>query len=761
LRLALGALLITVTLAAFSPAVNFQFLAYDDSVYVANNPRVQEGLTWRNVRWALTTVNVSNWHPLTWLSHMLDCTLFGLDAGLHHLTSVLLHTANGVLLFFVLTAMTHALWRSALAAALFAVHPLHVESVAWVAERKDVLSTFFWVLALGAYVRWTRAPHLTRYALVVLAFALGLMAKPMLVTFPFVLLLLDAWPLGRVASGVRPMRLVWEKVPLFALAAAASAITVVAQGAGGAVRSIADVSIYDRMANALLSYAGYLGKTLWPVDLACFYPYRRGTPAVAVGAAALLLAAISVATIRAARRRPYLLVGWLWFLGTLVPVIGIVQVGPQGMADRYTYVPLIGIFIIVSWGLADLLASVSAPQSFRGRDATAGPRCADDPTLRPVWSAAAAVVAVLAIGACFALTRRQVAYWRDGVTLFEHAHHVVGDDNVVLFDLAGEFLRQGHPDEAMAHYREALRLTRHATATSPSLADVLIEQGWPAAAAARQAAGLTFHLGNALWGEQRIDDAMAQYSETIRLDPDMAEARNNLGLALEARGRQAEATMQYRVALRIQPDYVDARYNLANALARQGNLKDAITEYRATLALRPDLSEARNNLGMAIERTGDIDGAIAVYEEALRVSPEFVNPYINLGSALRARGRLDDATDRYRQALRLAPTNAEAHYGLANVLTQQGRRKEAIAEYEAALKTWPGFALAHNNLGLVLAAEGRLAEAIAHYSEALRIDPSLAIAYYNRSAARRSAGDTSAADADLAEARARDPRVPR
>lgn len=439
-------LLIVATLAVFQQLPEYDFVNIDDYYYVTENVHVTRGLTREGIIWAFTTLHANNWHPLTWLSHMLDCQLFGLKPGMHHLTNLLLHMANSTLLLLVLKRMTGALWRSAFAAALFALHPLHVESVAWVAERKDVLSTLFWLLTVWGYAGYVEYPGRNRYLLVLLFFALGLMAKPMLVTLPFILLLLDYWPLGRVklwesreggSGGIQrssALHLVREKIPFFALTLASGIVTVVAQYKGGAVRSLNLLPLDVRIANALVSYVGYIGKMIWPQHLAIFYPHPGALPTWQVVGAGLLLLSLSIILLRAAGRFPYLGVGWLWYLGTLVPVIGLVQVGDQAMADRYTYVPLIGLFVLIAWGIPDLMAR------WRYRQI------------------ALTISAVIVVFCCTVSTWSHVKHWRNGTALFTHAVNVTADNALAHDGLGFALARQGRLDEAIAHYSEALRI---------------------------------------------------------------------------------------------------------------------------------------------------------------------------------------------------------------------------------------------------------------------------------------------------------------
>jgi Flp pilus assembly protein TadD len=555
------------------------FVNFDDDDYVTANPVVLRGLTWHGVAWAFTTEHAVNWHPLTWLSHMLDVQLYGLDAGAHHLTNLLFHIGNTLLLFGLLHRMTGALGRSAFVAGLFAVHPLHVESVAWVAERKDVLSTLFWMLTLWAYIEYVKRPDLRqssrrRYAAVLLFFALGLMAKQMLVTLPLVLLLLDFWPLGRVGIGPNPAggwapardgwatagRLVWEKLPLLALAAASSIATFVIHQRGGAVIILSAIPLQLRIENALVSYVVYIGKMLWPAGLAVLYPYPQSLSAWSVAVAFVTLTGISVAVIWAAPRRPYLPVGWFWYLGTLVPVIGLIQVGDQAIADRYTYIPLIGLFIIVAWGVPDLLVRWPLRRVVLPKIALPAAAC-------------------LVILACAITARGQLEYWEDSTTLWTHTLAVTTRNNIAHNNLGATLADQGKTDEAIAHYSEALRIKSDYADAHNNLGVALADQG-------------------------KLDEAIAHYSEALRIKPGYSDAHSNLGIALADQGNLDEAIAQFTEALRINPDSAKAHNNLGVALASQGKLDEAIAQFTEALQVKPDYADARNNLELALARRG-------------------------------------------------------------------------------------------------------------------------------------------------------------
>jgi Flp pilus assembly protein TadD len=610
-------LLVAAVLAVYWQVWSYDFINLDDPLYVTNNRNVQAGLSRESVVWAFTTTHAANWHPLTWLSHMLDCQLYGLNPKGHHLANVFFHLLNTLLLFLVLQRMTGTLWRSGLVAALFALHPLHVESVAWVAERKDVLSTFFWMLTIWAYSRYVDRPKLARYLLTLLAFTLGLMAKPMLVTLPFVLLLLDYWPLERIQGGqlhtaasaetplssrlsklsLQALRLIWEKVPFFVLAAASSVVTFLAQKSGEAIGSFDLFPLKIRLANALVSYIRYIGKMIWPQKLAVFYPHPDHILSMwQIVGAGLLLATVSLLVTKAGRRYPYLTVGWLWYLGTLVPVIGLVQVGAQAMADRYTYVPLIGLFIIIAWGGGDVVAK------WRYR--------------RIVLTVAIGTL-ILAVMTC---TASQVKHWRNSITLFEHALEVTTDNYVAHNNLGNEMTVQGEFDEAIAHYLEALRIKPHYAGAHNNLAVVLARQG-------------------------RFDQAILHYSEALRLKADSAETHNNLGVALVQLGKIDAAIAHYIRALELQPNYAEAHNNMGNALAEQGNLDDAVFHFYRALELSSGYPKAHNNLGVALARQGKFDEAISHFNEALRLQPDYTQARVNLEIAMQEKRESTETTN--------------------------------------------------------------------------------------------------------------------
>ncbi len=586
-RVLIALALAVAVLMVFSPATGHQFVTYDDDVYVTDNAWVRQGLAGSSVRWAFTAVHGGNWHPLTWLSHMLDVQCYGLQPWGHHLTNLVLHTLSAVLLFLLLVRVTGAIGYSIAAALLWALHPLRVESVAWVAERKDVLSVCLGLLTLLAYVRYADRPAPWRYGLALGIFALGLSAKPMLVTLPAVLLLLDVWPLRRWGHVPRP-RLLREKLPFLVLAVASSAMTLTAQRAG--LHSFDLLPFGVRLANAVVAYVGYLGKALWPSDLAVLYPHPGASlPTWQVFGAVVVLIAISTAVWMRARRRPYLAIGWLWYLGTLVPVIGLVQVGDQAMADRYTYLPMIGPTVAVVWVVSEWLAQ-----------------------RRLQWIGRLAVGLVAA--GCLVGTRVQLGHWRNSETLYRHAIGVTGDNPMIQTNLGAALARQGRWQDAAGCYQEALRLR-------PSLAKTHA------------------NLVSALMALQRYDEATVHCVEALRLDPTLADVHNNFGLLLAQQHRLDEAVDHYRRALAIQPEYAEAHNNLGAALCQQRRVEEGIDHLAKALRLHPQYAAAHVNLGNALVYQGRFDEAERHYAEALRIDPQLAQAQRGLEMVRQRRSR--------------------------------------------------------------------------------------------------------------------------
>jgi len=636
----IGLLLVLVTWALYWPVGSFEFVSYDDPLYVPENEIVQRGLTWDGIKWAFSNNSVGHWHPLTWVSHMFVCQFFGASPKAHHLANLFLHSVNALLFFLVLRRLTGAMACSVFAAALFAWHPQRVESVAWVAEHKDVLAGFFWLLTIWAYVRYTERPGAMRYATVLVLFTVGLLCKAILITLPFVLLLLDFWPLRRVkrfaflkadtANSGSPQlepvepdrgktwrRLIGEKLPLFALVVASCVITFLAGRGAGVVH---DLPLMVRIGNALISYVRYLGKFVWPTDLAVLYPHPGGWPQWQVVAAASFLVLVSVLFVRLLHKRPYLMVGWLWFLGVLVPVIGLIQVGQQAMADRYTYIPMLGLAVMMTWGAADLSRHFPFGQS-------------------GIRFAGAGVLVAIAL-----CTSVQLRHWQDSVSLFRHAIDVTKNNATAHYNLAQAMCVRGTVAEAMPHYEAALKI-----------------------------------------------------------DPGYDAARNNLGLCFATMGRFETATNHYAAALRLNPKNGDAHYNYARALTSLGQLEEAIIHYETALRIRPQHLWAHFWLAYALSSQGKLDEALFHYSETLRLKPDCEEAHYEIGLILARQRKTGEAVNHFLKAIELKPDRAESRTQLAMALAEQRQSKDAMTQYRHALRLNPDAIDALNNLAWMLA----------------------------------------------------------
>ena len=618
--------LVIATLAVYWQVLNNDFVIYDDDKYVTENTHVHKGVTFDSLTWAFTSSHASNWHPLTWISHMIDYQLYGLNARGHHLTSLLFHVANTLLLFLILVRMTGTLWQSSFVAALFALHPLHVESVAWVAERKDVLSTFFMMLTVWAYILYVKKREIKGYLLVVLFFVLGLMSKPMLVTLPFILLLLDFWPLGRlcllrdtknVATGQHTneradiFRLVLEKAPFFALAVGSSIVTFIVQERGGAMEIAKTYSIQTRIINAFVAYTEYIVDMIWPVKLALLYPHPGNSLQLWKGVVAgFALVLITILVIRKARRIPYLAVGWLWYIVTLIPVIGIVQVGSQAMADRYTYVTLIGLFIIIAWGANDLLSKWRH---------------------RKIWlsTLAAIILPVLIV-----LTWKQVQYWENGITLFKHTLRHTSNNYVIHNNLGIVLREQGRTEEAIKHYLQALRSNPDYALAHYNLSNAYAEQG----------------------KNKKVIEAC---KHAIRIKPDYADAHYNLGVAYGGSGKYKEAIEAFKQVIRIDPDYLQAHYNLGGVYAGLGKYRDAIEAFQQVIRIDPDYALVRNNLGIAYGALGRYKEAAEAFQQAIRIDPDDADAHLSLGIAYLSLNDRGSALEQYKILKSLDPKLAK------------------------------------------------------------------------------------------------------
>ncbi len=639
------------TVLVFLPVRHFGYVNYDDGDYVKGNREVQQGLTAHSLYWAFTTGHAANWHPLTWISHMLDFAMFGDNFGLHHMTNLVLHVGNAVLLFLLVRKWTGATWRSAFIAAIFALHPMHVESVAWLSERKDVLSGLFWILTLFFYARFSfkrkaagNGAHFD-YLIALVMFSLGLMSKPMLVTLPCVLILLDFWPLGRFENSERSIsrfrnseiaRLLIEKIPFFGLAFLSSAVTFYVQRKGGAVASIETLSFGARLANAMVSYLRYTKKLFWPTDLAVLYPHPGHWPTVLVAVSVVFVVAVIVLAVSQWRRRPYLLVGSLWFFGSLVPVIGLVQVGIQSMADRYMYIPAIGFSIALTWWLVE----VSSRWSFLSKTTGA--------------------MGILTVVACVPITRIQLGFWRDSEALFGRTVAVT-KDNYLAWNNLGFSLPKSRAKEAIECYRRSVAIKSDYVDALNNLGHALAEQG-------------------------DVREALPLYERALKQDPKHADVNNNYGNALAEIGQVDAAIGYYLVALKSNTNHADAHNNLGIAMAMRGNMESAMFHLKRAVELDPGKASAHSNLGNAYAVQHKLEEATTQYREALRLKPDEAQVHNNLGNVLSEQQKYSEAIEHYKLALQLNANNPEAHYNLSLALIHDRQNDEAVDHLKQALQ---------------------------------------------------------------------------
>jgi len=686
--------LVLLPLASLWPVLRAEFIEFDDPGYVTVNPHIQRGLTWAGIGWAFTSGYAANWHPLTWISHMADVSLFGLNPSGHHATNLLLHLVNTLLLFLLFRSLTGEAWRSAGVAAFFAVHPAHVESVAWVSERKDLLCAVFWFVTTWTYVSWVRRGGVRRYLTVLLCFAAGLMSKAMILSLPLVLLLLDYWPLQRLGKPERPRGavklprglagLIFEKAPLFSMAAASAVVTFLIQRAGGSVRSFETFPLWTRIGNASVAYARYLWMLVWPANLAIFYPHPGTTlSAVAIFGSGFFLVAISAAAIALRRRAPFLFVGWFWFLVTLVPVIGVVQVGNQALADRYTYIPFVGLFVVIAWSLPEIAS--------RWRYGSVALRATSAAALLALWLAAAA----------------QARVWRNSETLFLHALKTTKNNYLADNNLGQYYNEAGRPLEAIPYLSDAARINP----TNPDIRN---------------------NLGVSSFLLERFDEAMRNFTEALRLGSNSAIPLNNLARTQFVRGEIREAIRAYERGLTIAPDSTEMRRRLALALLMEGKTAAALAQLRREVVLDSSDAESRQTLRDARVFEGNPqDPSLARFRRML------ADAHLNASVALWRREKKAEAKIHLRTALELAPEFAKAHNELGTRLAGDRRLNDAVAEFELTLRIDPGMAEAHNNLGYVLFLEGNRQAAIDHYREALRLQPDFPLAQNNLKLALR------------------------
>lgn len=685
--------LAAATLVSYWPVRDHEFVNFDDYDYVTKNTNVNTGLTGANIKWAFTRGHAGNWHPMTWISHMVDCSLFGLDPGPHHITNLVLHIINTLLLFFILIAMTKRLWPSVFVAALFALHPLHVESVAWVAERKDVLSTFFAFLTIAAYYSYTKKGGAIRYMLAIFIFALALMSKPMVVTLPFVLLLVDYWPLGRfdLVKSYKPntlakqRSLTWlvvEKVPFFALVIISGIVTFIVQKAGGAMNERMQFPFLSRLANAAIAYLVYIKQMFWPKGLACLYPHAGTDVSILLAViCGLSLIAVSAVVFIYRQKFRYLFTGWFWYVGMLIPVIGLVQVGDQAYADRYTYMPIIGLFIIIAWGACDLLKKPAYRKAI-------------------LLPAGVVIISVLAV-----LTYIQQGYWRDNFTLFEHAIEVTKDNYVAHFCIADPLRINGRIEDAIYHNRKCLEIEPDYTKAHNSLGQALSETG-------------------------DIDGAIKEFSKAVELRPGVLEPRTNLGIALKMQGDYKQAIEQFTIVLQVH-DLIVVRGHLAEALIKADRPDEALAQCNHILTVEPDNIRALYFAGLISARAGEFSEAEKYLVKALELDPNLMVAKNIYTYVLIRQGRYEEAIKQCRAILQADPAMIKARSDCGLALMKLGRYEEAAQEYKKFLEAKPDSASGHNDLAVVLYRLGRIDEAIEHLRVTIKIAPDYADAQNN------------------------------
>ncbi len=703
LQLFISLMLALITLMAYWQVRNNEFINLDDNLYVTDNPHVQNGITFTGALWAFTSIHNGQWHPLTWLSHMLDCNLYGLNPNGHHMTNLLIHMGNTVLLFIVFFRMTGGLWQSVFIAALFAVHPLHVESVAWVSERRDVLYAFFWMLTMWAYLRYAEVLKPKRFLFVVLFFVLASMSKPMAVTLPFILLLIDYWPLRRfkfhgtnceeyqeftpsphrARQNLSISRLISEKISLFILAALLSLFTIFANSKVGALSAFARLPLKVRVENAVVSYVKYVVKMFWPNRLAVLYPHPVHLPSFEVALAAMSFLVAAVLVFLAGRKRPYVIVGCLWYTVTLLPTAGLLQSGVQAMADRFTYIPFIGLSIIVIFSTTDYLVRYR------------------------YGKLVLAISGVLVLIILMFFTIVQVGRWKNSVTLFRHTLRVTANNYVIHNNLGVTLARQGNDQEAFEHYTKALEINPRYSDAHYNLAALLARRGMD-------------------------QEATAHFIETLRIEPERVGAHNDLGVILAKQGKFQEAIAHLAKCVIIDPDYAEAYFNIGFILVQQGRSKEAIPYFNEALRIKPKDDKIHNNLAAALAAAGRTEEAITHYNQALQINPGNSDAHYNLASLLTFQGKDQEAMLHYYKVLQINPSDAQAHYELANILFRQKRNQEAAAHLAQVVKINPNYGEAHLTLGMVYLTMGKKDLAFAQYAILKAINKNLAKTLYQK-----------------------------
>jgi protein O-mannosyl-transferase len=672
--------LVVSVLVVYWQVHGFQFISLDDPVYVTNNIQVHKGLSLESIRWAFSLSKqgeVTNWHPLTWISHMMDYQLFGLNAGMHHMVNVLLHAVNAILLFLVLRWMTGSVWKSAFVASLFALHPVNVDSVAWIAERKNLLSTIFWMLTLITYFFYTKKPNVFMYLLIIVVFCLGSLAKPMLITLPFVLLLLDYWPLGRLKIPLfsddkaawssfkhNALSLILEKIPLLILSVIFIYATILSLKYSGTILA-SDLTPMDlKVKNALVSYLVYMGKMLWPKDLSIFYPFPDIIPLWQVMASLVVLFSITGIALRKCLKYPYFIVGWLWFLGTLVPVLGIIQAGLwPAIGERWAYIPYVGLFIIIAWGIPDLFVQLKHRTTIM------------------IWSA---MIVLMALGL---RTWFQIGYWKDDFSLFSHCIQLDSDNYVAHVNLAIANALQGKSKKAIYHFQEALRIHSN---------DVLALDG----------------LGRLYNKLGQYDKAIHFYTEEIRFRPTDIKANVELGSIYAAKGDTDDAIKQFSYVINLDPNHALAYYNLGVLSAKKGEMSKAIGYLTSALKLNPNDADSHCAIGIVLMNQSKANDAIAHFKEALRIDPRFLEAQNYLESALNYSQKADDDVVRLEQLRKKEPDNPDVLQKLAVLYANKGEDEKALDMLFRLIKIKPDSPNGYYNIACIFAKQGKTDKSI-------------------------------------------------
>jgi protein O-mannosyl-transferase len=713
-------LIIVLSVAAFFPIFSNGFINYDDPAYVTKNLQVQSGISLQTIKWAFTSTIESNWHPLTWISHAIDYSLFGLNPAYQHGMSLFIHLLSSIILFLVLERMTKKIWLSFFVAIVFAIHPLHVESVAWISERKDVLSGLFWILTIGAYVFYCDSPKTLRYIITLFMFALGLLAKPMLITLPFVLILLDYWPLKRIEFGAHSSskdkrkksfslaKSFQEKIPFFILTVVSSIITYIVQQRGGSMAGAEALSFPVRMSNAIVSYLLYIWKTILPVDLAIFYPHPENTlTMLEIIFAAGVLILVSVFVWRMRIKYSYLVVGWLLFLGTLVPVIGIVQVGLQSMADRYMYLPIIGLAIMAGWGIPQLAARMRIPTMV-----------------------IAGIVGII-IALMVFQTRTQAGYWKDSLTLFDHALSVTKNNHLADTNLGVALTDSGKIPDAILHLRKALSLRPNEILIRSDLARALVESRQFSEALEQYKfilprvlpdPQLRRRMGDVLADMGKTEEAIPHYQEAVRLDTSDYFSRLKMAELYAEISKFEEARGQCRIVLARDPKNSRAHNILGIIAGRQLLNDDAIREFSEAIRLDSTNADAYNDFGVLYERMGKLTEAIEMYKKSIKVNQGQWSARLNLGVIFAGQGKYGEAETEWKQAIAANPINSDLHINLGRLYMMQNRSDEASQQFAEALQIDSNNVFTHYHFANLLMKEGRLGDAEAQYASAVRID---------------------------------------